>query len=138
MRKLWVLWIGVFLHYIWGLLLIFEGDASTSSTVHVITNWFGGSILTGIIFIAVGFMAMTALLINGRMKRWSLALTMPQQAFLLLHAGLALYSCHNEITATGSTYPWDLLLMVHAPLILLAIFHNIAILHHHWGRNHEC
>lgn len=139
MIKLWIVWVGVLVHIIWGLMCII-GDNATNSTIIVnITDWlYGNCTITGIVLIVVGLMTLTALLLNGRMKTYSLLLTAPQQFFLVVHAGYAIESLILEESGTGAYYPWDLLMMVHAPVILLAIFHNLAIINHHWGRNHEC
>jgi len=139
MIKLWIVWVGVLVHIIWGLMCIIGDNAVGSTVTANIIGWFFDScIFTGVVFIIVGLMTFAALLLNGRMKAYSLLLTAPQQFFLAIHAGFAIESLIIEESGTGAYYPWDILMMVHAPVILLAIFHNLAIIDHHWGRNHEC
>ena len=115
--------LAIILHLTWGSFLLFTKEPANTTPVHQTVGIFGVT-AAAIIYLFAASCAIIALILKSREAYWFL---LPQQAIILASTAGALYAIETQHYADGVARPWTFILADQLPILLLAIFHTIAV-----------
>ena len=120
-RGVWVVYMAVALHLVWGVLFLVSGEALGSTPAAALLRLTGSPILAGVLCLAGA-----AIAIYGERRRdwWAL---LPQQALLVLSAVGSLEAVIGGHYADGVPRPVVFILSDQLPMILGALFHTLVL-----------
>jgi hypothetical protein len=127
-RPVAIIWCAIALHVLWGVLLLFSGDALGATALHAFAGM--PRLLTAAILFAVAALAAVGVSLRGP-RRLTLALLLPQQAVLTISAMSAVMAVISSRYGDGVPRPWYFILADQAPVILTMVLHTIAVIQLH-------
>ena len=124
----WIIWFAVFLHLLWGILLMISGDPVNITAIHTSMSLFKFRLLLGSVYIIAGFSSAISLRSKRRKSLTDLLLLLPQQFLLMVSAGGAINAMYLSQFADGVIRPRSFLVADQMPVVFIALFHSCAIL----------
>ena len=131
---LWIVSLAITLHLLLATILLADGMSNYAATYGV-QRYLRSDIATAAVYYGVAALSVVGLLTCRPRRVWSIFLLLPQQFVLLLAAGSGFEIVIPATRPSGApTTHLDALVAV-SSLVLLAVFHNLAILHYHIHQN---
>lgn len=127
MSRPWPVWYAMLLHLAWGALLLADGRAIDTTTLHVFAH--NTSEVVAGLFIAVAALAGIALRRPRRFR--SALLLLPQQAVLILSAVGAVSAMAAGMFGDGVVRPHAFIAADQLPAVLAALFHTAYLVDIH-------
>ena len=125
-RILWIMWLAVLTHLLWGVLLLNNGEVVTGITAIHHTMELGFSV-TGLGLSYLVIAGLAALGLRTEMKGYfAIVCVLPQQFFLVYSAIGAVQAIWHSSFADGVMRPRAFIAADQAPVIFLAILHTCA------------
>ena len=125
-RVPWIIWQAIAVHIGWGVLALIHFDGLAPFFAAILLDYEPPAI--GGLLVSVGIMALIALIHNGN-QRLRLMLLLPQQGVLTLSAlGSLNIAIVGQIVNGADVPDRTVAIVLLLPILVLAIFHSLAIL----------